>query len=91
MPSHRCVCDAVQVRRNRQAKPRERQAPRYVEAIEAQADITQVVEHHAQQRQPLEQIQSAITDTSDRYRFSTVHNSPVTLHLQSVRTPDNLG
>ena len=91
LTADRDVAHPMQIRRNRQAKPRERQAPRHIQAIQAQADIAQVIEHHAQQRQPLEQIQSAISDASDRHRFSRVHNSPMTLHLQCVRTPDNLG
>lgn len=80
LPRHRRVLDPMQIRRDRQAKPRERQAPRHIQPVQAQTDIPQVVQHHTQQRQPLEQVQGAIADAAYRNAFRTVHNSPMTLH-----------
>jgi len=80
LTSHWRLPHPVQIRRNCQAEPRERQTPRYIQPVQVQTDIAQVVEHHAQQRQPFEQVEGAIADAAYRNRFSTVHNSPVTLH-----------
>ncbi|MNE57966.1 hypothetical protein D3C80_1529680 [compost metagenome] len=52
---------ARQIGRHRQAEPRKRQAPRHIQPIGGIADISQVIEQHAQKRQPLEQIQCPIS------------------------------
>ena len=57
----RCNCRCSrQIRCHRQAKPRECQAPRDIQQIDGVTDISQVIEHHAQKRQPLEQIQCTV-------------------------------
>ncbi|MNV58147.1 hypothetical protein D3C71_1505070 [compost metagenome] len=69
-----------EVRRHRQAKPRKRQPPRHIQPIGGVTDISQVIEDHAQQRQPLEQIQCTVT-------LSHVHNWPASLYFSDSDIP----